>query len=165
MIASSSPRPHAFDQTLGLGLGRTQSGWRDIDGVHARGIVHHDHRPPGPRLLPAEDRIGQGQNQEAQKRELQEQREQMPQPLPERSALFLFKNLLPEEQCRDGHSAQPDLENVEDNDRHGQAGQEERGGIDQVHATAPAARIMRNSSSSNGISVADRVPPMPYVLQ
>ena len=96
-----------------------------------------------------------------QERQLQQQREQVPQPLPERPRLLLLEDLLPEQERRDRHPPQADLEDVEDDDRHGQAGQEQRGRVDQVHASAPAARIIRSSSSSNGISVDDRVPPIP----
>ena len=89
----------------------------------------------------------------------------MPQPLPERARFLFLEDLLPEEQRRNRNAPQANLEDVEDDDRQGQAREQECRRIDQAHARAPAVRIIRSSSSSNGTSVLERVLPMPYVLQ
>ena len=154
-------QPHALDQPPAFVLGRLEPAGRHVARIHAGRVVDHQHQPPRPRLLPAEDRVGQGQHQKGQERELQQQREQMPQLLPERPRLLLLEDLLPEQQRRDRNPPQADLEDVEDDDRQCQPRQDQRGRVDQAHATAPAARIMRRSSSSKGTSVLERVLPMP----
>ena len=78
-----------------------------------------------------------------------------------RSRLFLLEDLLPEEEGRHRDPAQADLQDVKHDDRQCQAGQQECGWVDQAHAIAPAARIIRSSSSSKGISVEERVLPIP----
>ncbi len=85
----------------------------------------------------------------------------MAQALPERAGLLFLEDLLPEKQGQHRHAPQAYLEDVENDDRHGQSGQDERHRIDQVHTSASAARIMRKSSSSKGTSVEDRVAPIP----
>ncbi len=85
----------------------------------------------------------------------------MPQPLPEGPRLLLLEDLLPEEERRDRNPAQADLQDVENNDRQSQPRQDQCGRIDQAHARAPAARIIRRSSSSKGTSVLERVLPIP----
>ena len=57
--------PQAVDQPAALGLGRLQPARRHVVGVHARRVVDDQHHPPRPGLLPAEDRVGQGEDQQA----------------------------------------------------------------------------------------------------
>ena len=102
MIASSSPsrmpsisrRPSALAASSRLG--------QHVAGVHARRVVHDQHQPARPRLLPSEDRVGQGEDQQRQERQLQQQRDPVPQPLPERPRLLLLEDLLPEQQVETG---------------------------------------------------------------
>ena len=119
-------QPQAVDHPPALGLRRFEPARRDVGRVHARRVVHDQDHPSRPRLLPAEDRVGQGEDQQGQERELEQQRDQVPQPLPDRPRLLLLEDLPPEHQGRDRHPAQPDLQDVEDDDRHRQGG-EQRG--------------------------------------
>ncbi len=120
MIAISSPSRMPSISRRPSALAASSRVGDHIGGVHARRVVHHQHEPARPGLLPAEDRVGQGEHQEGQEGQLQQQREQVPQPLPERPRLLLLEDLLPEQERRDRHPPQADLEDVEDHDRHRQ---------------------------------------------
>ena len=106
--------PEAVDQPAALGLGPSQPGRRDVGGVHARRVVDDQDEPPGLADLPAEDRLGQGEDQQEQERELDQEREQVPELLPDRPRLLLLEDLPPEQGGRDRDAAQPDLQDVED---------------------------------------------------
>jgi len=89
--------------------------------------------PPGLADLPPEDRLGQGQHHQRQERELDQEREQVPELLPDRSRLLLLEDLPPEQRGRDGDAPHPDLEDVEDHDRDRQRRPGQRDRVEQVH--------------------------------
>ncbi len=158
-------QPEAVDQPAGLGLGRFQPGRQHVGGVHAGRVVHDQHQPARPRLLPPEDRVGQGEHQQRQEGQLQVAARSSAAASARATAASSPRRSAPRTGGRDRQPTQPDLQDVEGDDRHRQCAQDQRGRMDQVHASAPAARIIRSSSSSNGISVAASVPPIPYALQ
>ncbi len=54
--------PQAVDQAPPFSLGGREPAREDVVCIHARRIIQDQHNPPGPGLLPAEDRVGQREN-------------------------------------------------------------------------------------------------------
>ncbi len=126
-----------------------------VGGLHGRGGVHHDGHPL--RTLPHHGHRGTGQRHREgeQGQDLQDQQRIALQALEEGRGLAVAEGGLPEEEARDAHLPPPDLEEVEQEQRHREGAEEERERTEEVHASR-SPFSWRSMNSSTGVSVTTR---------
>ena len=128
---------------LAVGLGR----------LHARAGVHDEHRGSAFQDLPVEGGMGEGAKNEREDEEVEKEGEKLAKLLEKSTAAALLEDTLPEKQGGDWHGPTLQLQQIEQDDDRGDAGESHSPGVEEGHWIILPSRKTRSTRSSNGTAV------------
>ena len=152
---TSAPSPSRLDQPERGALGLHEARGRDVGGLHGGRAVHDDDHPLGAVPHHGHRRPRQRQSEGEQGEDLQEDEGVALQPLEEGRGLAVAERRVPEEQARHRLRPPAHLQEVQEQQRHGEAREQERERREEAHATRKPLSC-RSMNSSTGVSVTTR---------